>query len=160
MPFELATEEFIHMQDKLLVRAVVFSSSFRRDVVGRLERDRVFRLQGNRGARTLAGGGTTTPRKKPDYFVDEAINSNMDLVPNPPELARGQKADGTPNISEKQAEFFHFLDINTNAGLLTNKADKGPAGRQVQNRLPGMINAYECSFARVENLRARLQKSS
>jgi hypothetical protein len=111
-PFEFVTKEFIHMQDELLVGAVVFSGSFGRNVVGRLEGDRVFRLQRNGSGWTRAGGRSTTPRKKPDYFVDKAIDPNMDLVPNTPELARGQKADGAPNISEKQAEFIHFLDMS------------------------------------------------
>jgi len=109
--FQFGAEQFIHVQDELFVRAVVFCSSFGRDMIGRLEGDRVFRLQRNGGRRARAGRGTTTPLKKPDYFVDKAVDSNMDFVPNTPELARRQKTDGAPNISQKQADFFHCLDF-------------------------------------------------
>ena len=119
------------MQDELFVRAVILSSSFGGNMIGRLEGDRVFRLQRNGGGWTRAGGGTTTPPKKPDYFVDEAIDSNMDLVPNTAELARGQKADGTPNISQKQAEFIHFLDF-TRSSVCSQirQTTPRPAGRR------------------------------
>ena len=125
--FEFGAEQFIHMQDELLVRAVIFSSSFGRNMIGRLESDRVFSLKRNRGGWSRAGGGTTTPLNEPDYFVNEAIDSNMNLIPNTPELARGQKADGTPNISEKQADFFHFLDF-TRSGSRTQQTSAQPAG--------------------------------
>ena len=145
------------MQDELLVGAVIFSSSFGRNMIGRLKGDGVFGLQRNGNVWARAGRGTTTPRKKPDYFVNKAIDSNMDLIPNTPKLACGQKTDGTPHIIEKQADFFHFLDFTK---LLTNPASKRPTGRLGQYRPSGIKNAYEPSFARVENLRARLQKSS
>jgi hypothetical protein len=134
-PFEFVTEEFIHMQDELFVGAVVFSGSFGRNVVGRLEGDGMFCLQGKRDRWARSRGGTTTPTKKPDYFVDATIDPNMDLVPNTTELARGQKADGTPYISEEQAEFFHFLDI-TRMSVGSQTRQTNALKQASENRLP------------------------
>jgi hypothetical protein len=98
-------------------------------MIWRLEGDGVFRLQGNGGSRAWAGGGATAPGKNPDYLVDEPIDSNMDLVPDTPELAGGQKADGASNISEKQAEFFHFLDFTRSSVCSQRQTSALPTDR-------------------------------
>jgi hypothetical protein len=64
----------------VLVNLQADAGKFQIPVIGRTEGDWVFRLQNSGGGRTWTADGATTPLEKKDYFVDEATDSNMNLV--------------------------------------------------------------------------------
>jgi len=86
------------MEDEFFVGAVVRSGAFGGDVVGGFEGDRVLSLDaedaGGSGAATAADGAD----KKPDNFVNETVDADVDLVPDAAELALGEEAQGAEEV--------------------------------------------------------------
>lgn len=101
---ELAAELFVHIENELLVGAVVDCGTFRGNVVWRFKGDREIRNSGEAPGDRLPAGAAERKNKVPQNLPRGSVNPNMDFVPNPAKLACEDETDCFPEVFPHNSE--------------------------------------------------------